>query len=279
MRRARRHPMWAMLLNPPRPIARPLSPLLVPYVGPEWLVFADGRSAGPGGPMADITALITALGGNAVVPAFYDGRLNVTSAAGVASVWQDARGPGFGPNLTAAGAAQPSYVATDHLVFDGVNNQMVSAAVPAFDLSQPISLVFVASSTGTAGQSMGAISDAGAGNIVDTQMQTGPNWGSYCGGHTTDAGVLNGTTIRVLVLTYSGTTTTAQVPNHAKQTSGVNAGGVGNQPLTLGTYSTGQAKCPSTQYSVFVYAGVLSSAQVTTILTWAVTNRGAVAAS
>lgn len=282
MRNRRRHPLWPLLLNPPRLlVAKPLSPLRGPWNAYDWW---DGEASesvgGPGGPIADITALITALGGNALVPAFYDGRLNVTASGGVASQWQDARGAGFGPNLTAAGTAQPSYIGTDHLVFDGVNNQMVSAAVAAFDLSSPISLVFVSSAAAAVnGQNMGAISDAGASNILDQQFQAGPDWGSFCGGHTDSANVGSSDgVIRVVVLTYSGTAHSVQVPNHAKTSAPVTAAAAGNRPLTLGTYSTGQAKCPSTEYSVFVYAGVLSAGQVTTILNWAVTNRGAVAA-
>ncbi len=269
----KRPPRWGYFMLPPAP------PPLV--VIPGYELPSPSGAAAASGPIADIAALIAALGGNALVPAFYDGRLNVTNAAGVASLWQDARGAGFGPDLTAAGAAQPSYAGADHLVFDGVANQMVSAAVAAFDLSAPISLVFVASAVAAVnGQSMGAISDAGASNILDQQFQAGPDWGSYCGGnpHTANVASADGV-IRVVVLTYNGTAHTVRVPNHAQTNVAVVAAGAGNRPLTLGAYSTGQGKCPSTQYAVIVYAGVLSGAQVTSILNWAVANRGAVAAA
>jgi hypothetical protein len=270
------HPSWRARM----PLVRLPPPPLEPATVPTGV--SGAGSDGLAGPIADITALITALGGNALVPAFYDGRLNVTASLGVASLWRDARGLGFGPDLTAAGAAQPSYVGNNQLVFDGVNNQMVSAAVAAFDLSNPISLVFVASAAAaTTGLSMGAISDAGATNVLDQQFQAGPDWGSFTsGGNSLSAGVGSADgVIRVVALTMTGLATTAQVPNHARQTGTCNAAAAGNRALTLGTYSTGQGKCPSTQYAVIVYAGVLSAGQVTAILNWAVLNRAAVAAA
>lgn len=284
MRRSKLHPLWPILLNPPRLIitTKALSPLRAPYDG-SWWGGSAGESAGLSGPIADITALIAQLGGNALVPAFYDGRLNVTAAGGLVNTWQDARGPGFGPNLTAAGTARPTYQATDHVAFDGVNNIMGTAAVAAFDLSHPISLVFVASAAAaTSGQSMAAIADtANTGHgILDAQFQAGPNWGSFCGGQTTDTAVLSSNgIIRVVVFTYNGTAHTAQVPNHVLSSSTVNAAIAQNLPLTLGAFGAGQAVSPSVIYNAIVYAGVLSAPLVTDILTWAVNFRAAVAAS
>jgi hypothetical protein len=102
---------------------------------------------------SDVTTLITALGGDASVLAFYDARHNVTVAGGRVSSWGDARGAGFGPALvpTQSGTThQPVYNgATGPILFSWSDTNALRTAVPSslFDLSKPLTMVYVGSVT------------------------------------------------------------------------------------------------------------------------------------
>jgi hypothetical protein len=101
------------------------------------------RRGGGAGLPADVPTLITALGGDAVVPAFYDARTGVGLTGSLVDSWADARGGGFGPALTATTTARPTYDAVlKTLTFDGTANFLrASAGYPAFPDSCAVVLV------------------------------------------------------------------------------------------------------------------------------------------
>jgi hypothetical protein len=106
-----------------------------PIVLPQY----DMPSASGAPFVSDVQALIAALGGNASVPAFYDARSNVTAAQ-----WQDVRGGGFGPLLTATGVPVLSGAGATRRVTVSGTQWYQSALSPIFDLSHPGTLaVFV----------------------------------------------------------------------------------------------------------------------------------------
>lgn len=96
-------------------------------------------SLSAGGPLTDVQALIAALGGDAVVPAFYDARSRVTVAS-----WQDVRGAGFGPVLTATGTPVLSGSGATARVTTSGTQWYQSALSPIFDLSHAGTLVLFA---------------------------------------------------------------------------------------------------------------------------------------
>jgi lysophospholipase L1-like esterase len=122
-----------------------------------------------GGPVPnDILALIAALGGNADVPAFYDIRANVTSAAGIVSAWADARGAGFGPTLTATGSPTITGAGLSQTInTNGSTAYLKTAASALFDLSLGGSLA-IGSTQPDVATILGAV--AGSGDVPGMDM-------------------------------------------------------------------------------------------------------------
>jgi len=114
------------------PLVRLVPPVLEPGMLPSG-------TSGAGSAGLDWANLIAALGGNTVVPAFYDARSNVTTAQ-----WQDVRGAGFGPLLTATGVPILSGAGPTARVTVTGTQWYQSALSPLFDLSHPGTLVVIA---------------------------------------------------------------------------------------------------------------------------------------
>lgn len=248
----------------------------------------------PGGvTLADWQVMINAAGGNTKWKAFYDGRANVTFSAGVASSWADARGAGFGPALIGAGTQQPSYVGSDHLVFDGVNNILQCAAAQSmFDLSQTLSLICIGTVLTSASNGRGMAAVNSDGGIPSTNMlaigpranpnQQGTIWHSPSA-TTWDTGVAcDNTLVRLSIVVNAGTTGKAQVANHAVQTATVTATGAGSNYLCVGAFfqSPVDGIGATALYNVAVYAGdIEADGYAAGVMTWAQTYRSSTAAS
>lgn len=81
-----------------------------------------------------VNLLIDTLGPDCL--AIYDGRLGITLSDGVVSQWDDVRGSGFAPPLTAEDTARPAYDSdTSELVFDGVDDVLETAVDALFGFS------------------------------------------------------------------------------------------------------------------------------------------------
>lgn len=246
-----------------------------------------------GAPLSDFQTMINATGGNAKWPAFYDGRYNVTSSAGVVSSWADARTGSFGPALVGTGTQQPSYSGADHSVFDGVNNVLQCAsAQAAFSLSQPLSLVFVGIvfTSGSNGRGSAALnSDSGvpSANAMAIGPRANPDQ-SLTSWHTPsattyDAGVAcSDTIVRLTVQVNNGTASKGAVANHATQSSAVTANTSQSEFLAVGAFFQSPVVNigANTVYALGVYAGdIIADGNVGTLMTWAAGNRSATAAS
>jgi len=240
----------------------------------------------------DWQTLITATGGNAQWPAFYDGRYNVTNAAGVASSWGDVRGGGFGPAITGTGTQQPSY-GGDHLVFDGVNNVLSSTAVALFSLGSVLTLIWVGipmTSAGNGRVASGINSDAGVPSanalLIGTRAAVNvqvPSWKNP-GAVQVDTGVAaDNTTVRLVAGTNVNGTPVVKgtMANHATQTLANTANTVGNCLIVLGGswQSSPGGIGASTCYTVAVYAGdIVADGNLGAVMTWATAYRSATAA-
>jgi hypothetical protein len=100
--------------------------------------------------MTDISDLVTLLGGDSHVLAFYDARFGVNGGALVTS-WDDARGTtGFGPNWPAVGTTKPAY-ASSTITLDAVDNGFESAVNTKFDPSLGRTILYVGDFQGSSG--------------------------------------------------------------------------------------------------------------------------------
>lgn len=111
----------------------------------------------------DYTTLITNLGGNSVVPFFYDSRFGVTLSGSSVATWDDVRGSGAGFGLTLAPATpstqKPSYDSVNKIInFDHTQSQnLQTSSLANVTLSGGFALVLVVGSAtavtnGTLGQ-------------------------------------------------------------------------------------------------------------------------------
>lgn len=250
-------------------------------------VLARRRRQGSGGGAADI---ITALGGDAAVAAYYDVRAGVgVSGAGPTFVdsWEDARGnAGFGPTLSAAGVVRPSVAGGGADPVAGIyfNGHYLShaAAIPAFDVSAGKSLLLVGSMTGGgSGNKYAAAlaSDAGAARLLGVAFFGGANISTAINGVTVSSGEPGSATRRVIVGGTAAGNVRARVPNLAAGTGAGAALGAGDMQLTLGLYhpdGAGFGEC--TLFAVFVLNRLASAADEAHVLAWATAVHGAVAA-
>lgn len=235
----------------------------------------------------DIGLLIGALGGNAVVPAFYDVRRGVTATTTVSN-WDDARGAsGFAPALTAAGAAQPSWNGTTQLItFDGSANVMATAASALFDLAAAYSIILVGaipSSGGSAGVPLGIADSASLNRFLLVRNSTtagGTIMVQGLGGGTADSAVVVGATRRLSIASKNATTTVAiNVANATQATTVVTANGAGNNILTLGKVFAGSGNpSPCVVRAVLTMTRQPTASDLTALFTWSAAYHGVVAA-
>jgi hypothetical protein len=215
--------------------------------------------------------LVAALGGNAAVPAIYDGRLGVTVGGGVVSAWADARGGGFGPSLVASGTKQPSFT-VDHLVFDGVNNVLACAVASAlFDVSGPYSFALIGFSN--ANGNFAGLADGSTANRILLLQTAGGVYASNVGSpHVTVSSVIAQGTTNLLAIASSGAATgNIDVPNTARVTSAITLPGAGNNFLSLGAYApTGAGPKACTVFSVVCINHVVTASDIVALDTYAV---------
>lgn len=250
-----------------------------------------GLSVGRGGAVAspapsDVTDLITALGGNAVVPGFYDVRSGITASGGFVDRWADARGGGFGPALTGTTTSRPAWDSVNLLVTsDGTDDRLMAAASSLFPLNAATSLIYVGSIPTNAGGStryVAAINDNGAfGRFF--QIGSGASSAGITvttpSGPSTAASLAPSATRRVIIAGQSASTScTIDVPNGTAGTLTTAAQSSGNNALWLfGDRSASPDNCiASVARAAFVLARKATAGDITTIKTWAVTNHSAV---
>lgn len=252
------------------------------------------RRARSGGAAADPlpagdTQLITDLGGDSQVLAFYDTRQGVTVDTGKVSQWDDVRGAvGYAPSLAQATAGnRPSWDAVNETITtvgDGVTvNTLATAADATFSLSGAArALVLIAS-----------VSHPGTGNLYAAMVQDGA-FGRYLGiraeesnadiaGITTQGNlfpsVAGSTTRRIIIVAQNSSTgSSIEIPNDTKESGTGSAPGAGNNILTVGAHSGSGAGAVLTVRAVLWLAFEPSAGQVTTLKTYATTHHGAVLA-
>lgn len=225
----------------------------------------------------DYEALITSLGGNAQVPGFYDVRIGITASGGLVDSWADARGAGFGPQLAAAGAARPTWDATNLLVVAGAATDLASAEVTGFDISGAKGLVFIGAAplNSTSNNNLLALfnaaisryfsivsTPAGALSALTTPVASG------------NSSVVGSATRRAIIAGIDGTTfaVSLDIPNAAGVTStGASAMPAGTNALHVGLAST---SCRA----IIVLNHKPTAADITEIKNWAVARHAVVLA-
>lgn len=223
--------------------------------------------------------LIAVLGGNSVVPAFYNGRYNVTASGGVASNWGDVRGAGFGPALTASGTAQPSYDGTSTLTFDGTDDVMSTGNSSLFVLTGAMSVILIGYYNGAANLALNLAgltpSSASFASLLEvyaavTNAYAGRGGGSSYGIATTSVADTAGGPVRVLAAATDGSTHIyGRVPNQAEASVTVGAQNSGNNSLYVGGVTTFLGACVvkhvivlSRHYTTADLANILAFAEV-----------------
>lgn len=94
-----------------------------------------------GGVSPDVSALVSALGGDGAVAAFYDYRFGVQATGGVVDSWSDSRG--IGPALSVTGSARPLLGASG-VTFDGVDDYLRASGGTLNGFGDPMALFLVA---------------------------------------------------------------------------------------------------------------------------------------
>ena len=218
----------------------------------------------------DWQTLITALGGNSSVLAFYDGRFNVTSSAGVASAWTDVRGGGFGPAFAATGTGQPAYNGTSTLTFDGVANAMWTAASALFDVSGPLSFVMVGSSTATT--NWAGIADSSTAVRLLSHFPTSSNYSARGGSPNTTAGsstVATGSTTRLLIASSGANAVNIDAPTKTRVSAAITMCATGHNTLSLGSYFQNTSVKPCIVKAVLIIPRVVTAGDITALKTYA----------
>lgn len=236
----------------------------------------------------DIDTLIVNLGGNAAVLAIYDTRFGVTSTGGMVDSWADARGAGFGPTLTGAGATRPAWDATNKIITgDGVDDVLVSPASALFDLSPAIGVAFVGSMPANPAGNQWSVA-----TIVDAAYAFGRYlllFSSAVGlkvlgnqASTPASAAAGSATRRVFIAGKSAALSSVflDVPNAAQVTAaGTAASAGGNNVLSLfSDRAPSIGSIPSAMRVVMVLNRQPTTADIATIRDWAVANHAAVLA-
>lgn len=247
-------------------------------MGSEVALFASAAAAAAGpSSLADVNALITALGGNAGVLGFYDCRLNVTAPATNVASWADCRTSSPGPLLsTFATGTKPTQASAVSPVVFANGGATISIANTFYNSNFPATVVFIASLAAGTGD-VGGVS----GNQTDLLIKadTGPLWAINVG--TTDAAadsiVAADTTMRTLIAKTTGVLGSIVVPNKAAVTVACTSTVNTSSDLTLGAGAPGAAVAIGlTLAAVLVLNFATSGANDTAIAAWAVTNHVAV---
>jgi len=178
-------------------------------------------------------SIITSLGGNSSVLAFYDGRSGVATSGANVTSWADVRGSvGFGPSLTATGT--PTF-ASNKVSF-GAGTDLHSATTSLFTLTTPGSLLIACSNAG--GANIAGIAPSAAAATIINPGDNGTDYSIWTDHTTCISTVVVGTTIIPYVCSWDGNTAvTLQIPNQTLISG--NANGTytaGNCSFTLGGF-------------------------------------------
>lgn len=230
---------------------------------------------------ADIPQLVTGLGGDAAVPAFYDRRIRVTHAGGKGSKVEDARGEaGFGPAaVQTVFASQPDRDPdTGELSFDGIDDILLTAASSLFDVAAGKTLVLVGSSEQTASGYALALRESNNATWLGLRTARPSNYTfeAFTGGTPRTVSVAS-LARRVVFVSATGTTLKAEVPSLAAASGSYTTLPAANRILAIGGFQS--SIFSKTKVSaVIVVNGAISDAQRDLIRDWAVANHAAVLA-
>ena len=233
-------------------------------------------------------ALITALGGDSVVDAFYVTSNGISGLAdasvehsgGMVDEWNDYRGGGFAPLLAGVGTTRPAW-SFPEIIGDGVDDFMLTALDARFDLTGPKSLIVVGSAP-TADQYVAAIASSSAAERlmgVDTSAGGGSviRMRAFPGGENVPSLVAFGAARRVMFSGMNGTTTgSVQVSDQAEVTGAITEIPTGNNYLAMFGYGPTGGKSASKIVALIVLNRKFTAGDVTLITAWAVANLSAV---
>ena len=235
---------------------------------------------------ADISTLVSDLGGDAQVVSFYDTRVGVTASAGAVDAWRDARGAsGYGPTLAASGARRPAWnAAALTIASDGADDELYSGISAAFDLSSAKAIVFVgAIPTGTGDQWATSITEGPSNSrfLAVRRSSTGMIAGQGLDAGYIDSPVQGSATRRVAISSKSAAGVLGiTVPDAAKATiAGTDPIAGGNALIVFSRRAGATKSLNATARAVLVLDTEPSAAQVTKIRDWAASVHGAVAAA
>jgi hypothetical protein len=236
-------------------------------------------------------ALITALGGDSVVDAFYvttDGTTgladeSVVHSGGMVDEWNDYRGDvGYAPLLAGVGTTRPAW-SFPEIIGDGTDDFLVTALDSRFSLAAAKSLIVIGTAP-TADNYVAAMADSASANrLLGIDRPTGGGsvirMRAFGGGENVASLVAGGSTVRVMFASTNGTTTGAiQVANQAKVTGAITEINAGDNYLAMFGYGVSGGKSASAIRAVIVLNRDFTAGDVTTITDWAVLNLSAVAA-
>lgn len=219
-------------------------------------------------------------GGNALVPAIYDGLTpsSLTVVSNALTVWNDARGAmGFAPPVKPiGGAVNAAYNAsTGGVTFNGTTNLMTtngnSSGAALFSLDQPLTWVFVLSSSAAATSAIHTIGQQSLGQYMILEATTGPIFAlkTNPSGITTASTVAPGSNIRIIALSWGGGTANIDIPNKARASAAhANSSAQTNVMLTLGGFAS-TAQGSSVTYAAILIKRVVTPADLVAVAAFA----------
>lgn len=247
--------------------------------------FGRGLPSGPNGPFsvsvpADITALITALGGPSVVVSFFDCRYGVTAPSNNVSSWATCSGTITAPFTSQGTGTAPTITAPGSNITFATSQKFMGTATGAYPLHGPCTIFMVSSCAVSSAQSgLGGIDSTTEEIQIDTNAT--PVYGASMGTTVGDllvSTVAPSATIRAMAVKLSGAngTGTLVISNGTPVTGAATTAAGTSISLFLGT-NNGSGTTIAMVHAAFVILNfVTSSGQDTTMYNWAVTNHAAV---
>jgi len=235
-----------------------------------------------------IASLIAALGGNSIVLGAYAANKGVTLVSGAVSQWDDARGPvGFGPSLAQATTTKRPLLTGGAIVFDGVDDNLMSADVSLFDLSTDKSVFAIGAVTGGTTATIASLSNAAGDrnlglNTNSTASGFAPAYRDSVATNTmTITGLALGTTPRLIAAGKTTTSCIADIPNKAEVTrtpTGLCASEAAHLAVGDWRQSSPGNPCAWSAQVVLVLAAKYTATQLAAVMNFATAQAGVVAA-
>lgn len=219
------------------------------------------------------------VGGDSTMTAVYLPDQQTTLSGSAVTTWADARGGGFGPSLTGAGSAQPTYDSVNNEIdFDGVDDLMATATSALFDLSGTVciamtgviptsagSLTLIGIEDTTGASRLLGIGKTNAGGVIyATVLQSGSS--------IANSTVVTSNTAR-LIMVYKDASNQfyIQIPNDTEATwFGGGTQASGNNKLVLGINAS-----PFSIRGLITLNRMPTAGDITTLKSWAQTYHGA----